>query len=70
MKVKKGGKGDIVNSWRIGAIVGTVVWLSVIGALWISGSSAAYIVVFLLPDFAVVGAIAGYIFGRIYSKTG
>jgi hypothetical protein len=54
--------------WKKGAFVGTVLWLSVIGILWIFGSNAAYIVVFLLPDFVVVGAVLGYLMGRIYSK--
>ena len=63
-------EGREMKSWKKGALIGSAVWLAVVAVLGVIGNNAAYIVVFLMPDFFVIGAVIGYILGRIQLKSG
>ena len=65
---KLGSLGDKMKLWKKGVIVGLVVWLCVVALLWTIGHNGAYIVGFLAPDFAVLGAVFGYMYDRFYFK--
>jgi len=54
--------------WKKGVIAGVLVWICVVAVLWSVGHGGVYIVVFFAPDFAILGAVVGYMFDRFYLK--
>lgn len=57
----------IMSPWKRGALVGGAAGLLIIIALFILRDNKAYAVMLFYPDFIIVGAVIGYLYGRFIS---
>lgn len=59
-----------MKAWKKGAVVGGFIGLIVVLSLGIFNSGMAFVVILFFPDFIILGAIMGYLFGRYTAEEG
>ncbi len=57
-----------MNPWKRGALFGGAVGLLIIIALAFFNSNKAFVILLFYPDFVIVGALTGYLYGRFVSS--